>query len=322
MHQANNRLLHALLHLPRHRSRLIFDLDSTVVPVFGRQQRASIGYNPRFHGRRSYHPLLCLEAHSAYLWDAQLRPGNASTWDGSVEMLLGALTHTPGDIRELRARADSGFCYQPVLQTFEDHHFQYTVVARIYPPLQRCLPGLSYQRVNAHWEMAELDHQLHGWPQARRFVVARRFIDEKDTASTLFSMGRYLYRGWITNTHLTPLGVRHFYDGRAAIELRIRQLREDFALCRIPTSSFSANALYLEIVRLAYNLVTAFQRICLTEPWRSLTLQQLRYKLLLIPAELTRPNNRPILRLRQSEVLQDLTDQILARLEKVSALPS
>ena len=55
------------------------------------------------------------------------------------------------------------------------------------------------------------------------------------------------------------------------MEPRIRELREDFALRKIPTASFAANALYLEIVRLAYNLVTAFQRSCLDESWQNLT---------------------------------------------------
>ncbi|MSV30550.1 MAG: hypothetical protein EXQ52_17675 [Bryobacterales bacterium] len=68
---------------------------------------------------------------------------------------------------------------------------------------------------------------------------------------------------------------------------------EDFALRKIPAASFAANVLYLEIVRLADNLVTAFQRICLGESWQSLALQRLRYKLFLIPGELTRPQNRP-----------------------------
>jgi hypothetical protein len=57
---------------------------------------------------------------------------------------------------------------------------------------------------------------------------------------------------------LQPAGVWHFYDGRAGMEPRICELREDFALRKIPTASFAANSLYLEIVRLAYNLVTAF----------------------------------------------------------------
>jgi hypothetical protein len=56
------------------------------------------------------------------------------------------------------------------------------------------------------------------------------------------------------------------------MEPRICELREDYASGKIPTASFAA--LYLEIVRLAYNLVTA---TCLEGPWQSLTLQKLRY---------------------------------------------
>jgi hypothetical protein len=47
MHRINDRLLQTFIHLPSQRSRLIFDLDSTVVTVFGSQQDAAVGYNPR-----------------------------------------------------------------------------------------------------------------------------------------------------------------------------------------------------------------------------------------------------------------------------------
>ena len=56
MHRVNDRLLQNFIHLPNHRSRLIFDLDSSVVTVFGHQQNAEVGYNPRYRGKRSYHP--------------------------------------------------------------------------------------------------------------------------------------------------------------------------------------------------------------------------------------------------------------------------
>src|SRR5207237_5481406 len=46
--------------------------------------------------------------------------------------------------------------------------------------------------------------------------------------------------------------------------------------------------------------ITAFPRDCLEESWQSLTLQKVRYKLFLLPGELTRPENRPALRLRES----------------------
>lgn len=36
LHRANDRLLQRFIHLPEHRSRLIFDLDSTVLTSFGK----------------------------------------------------------------------------------------------------------------------------------------------------------------------------------------------------------------------------------------------------------------------------------------------
>jgi Transposase DDE domain group 1 len=165
--------------------------------------------------------------------------------------------------------------------------------------------------------MAEFEHRPYDWPHARRLVVARRFIPEEEAPITLFTLGRYAYRAWVTNMDLKPAGVWHFYDARAAMEPRIGELREDFAMRKIPTASFAANALYLEIVRLAYNLVTAFQRSCLQESWQNLTLQKLRYKLFLLPGEITRPQNRPTLRLMESPLVQNLADDILARIDRL-----
>src|SRR2546429_9030696 len=71
LHRANDRLLQRFIHLPKHRSRLIFDLDSTVLTVFGHQEGAEVGYNPRYRGKRSYDPLLCVEANSSFLWDVE-----------------------------------------------------------------------------------------------------------------------------------------------------------------------------------------------------------------------------------------------------------
>lgn len=320
MHRLNDRLLQHFVHLPDHRSRLIFDLDSTVVTVFGRQEQAAVGYNPRYRGKRSYNPLLCIESNSSYLWDTELRPGNAGTWDGSPELLDTCFANVPPDIRELRVRADAGFGFNPVFEALESRPAQYAVVARLTQAFRRLLPGLRYESANRNWEMADFEHCPHDWPQARRFVVARRFIPEEEAQTTLFSLGRYVYRAWVTNMSLTPTGVWHFYDGRAGMEPRIGELREDFALRKIPTRSFAANALYLEIIRLAYNLVTAFQRNCLDEPWQNLTLTKLRYKLFLLPGELTRPQNRPILRLRESSLLEELADHILARLGNLKPL--
>jgi Transposase DDE domain group 1 len=320
LHRFNDRLLQRFIHLPAHRSRLILDLDSTVVTVFGRQEGAAVGYNPRYRGKRSYDPLLCLEANSSFLWDTELRPGDAGTWSGSCELLASCFLSIPSDIREVRVRADAGFGYGPVLEMLETHPAQYAVVARMTGSLKRALGGLRYERLNARWEIAECEHRTSELAPVRRCVVARRPIEETDPEPTLFTLARYLYRAWITNLPLASAGVWHFYDGRAGMEPRIRELREDFTLRKIPTRAFAANALYLEVIRLAYNLVTAFQLMCLPQQWQSLTLSKLRHRLFCLPGELTRPQHRPTLRLADSSAIRGWTDQILHRVHKLKPL--
>src|SRR5271166_5824171 len=67
-------------------------------------------------------------------------------------------------------------------------------------------------------------------------------------------------------------------------------------------------------------VVTVFERPCLQKEWQSLTLSKLRHKLFLLPGELTRPQNRPVLRLRESSILQELADDILTKISKANPL--
>jgi hypothetical protein len=262
-----------------------------------------------------------LEANSSFLWDVELRPGDAGTWAGSEALLASCFLSSPSDIREFRVRADAGFGYGPVLDMLEVRPTaQYAVVARMIPSLKRTLGGLHYEQMNSRWEIAEFEHHPHGWSHARRCIVARRLIEKSDPEPSLFTLGRYVYRAWHTNLSLTPPGVWHFYDGRAGMERRIREIREDFALPKIPTRAFAANALYLEVIRLAYNLVTAFQRTCLPEEWQGLTLRKLRQRLFWVPGELTRPHNRPTLRLVNSPLVAMRAEKILDRIHRLKPL--
>lgn len=104
------------------------------------------------------------------------------------------------------------------------------------------------------------------------------------------------------------------------MEPRIRELREDFALRKIPTRTFEANALYLEVVRLAYNLVTAFQQTCVPDAWRDLTLSKLRHKLFWLPGELTRPQNRPTLRLAEIPETKTTMEKLLQQIHGQKSL--
>src|SRR5216683_3230121 len=234
--------------------------------------------------------------------------------------LLNAPTHLREQLHRTNDRLLQRFIHMPEQRSRLIFDLDSTVLTRMTPPLKRELKGLRYEPMNPRWEIADFEHRPHDWPHARRCIVARRKIEEAEPQPTLFTLERYAYRAWHTTLPLRPAGVWQFYDGRAGMERRIREIREDFALPKIPTRTFAANALYLEVIRLAYNLVTAFQRTCLPPEWQSLTLGKLRHRLFWLPGELTRPQNRPTLRLANLPVIRDWAEKILHRVHKLKPL--
>ena len=56
LRRVHDHLLTQLWQRPKAQRRVIFDLDSTLLTLYGHQEQARIGYNPRQQGRPSYHP--------------------------------------------------------------------------------------------------------------------------------------------------------------------------------------------------------------------------------------------------------------------------
>src|SRR3990172_7566694 len=93
-----------LFALPHQRNSLVFDVDSTVIIIYGRAEGARVGYNPKKPGRRSYHPLLCFEEGFQEFRHGSLRPGNAGASTGAVPFLKVCLAKAPSTIARSRMR--------------------------------------------------------------------------------------------------------------------------------------------------------------------------------------------------------------------------
>jgi len=91
----HDRLRSELFSLPKPRTQLEFHLDSVVLTLYGKQQGARKGYNPRKKGRPSYHPILCFEAHGQEFWHGSLRPGDAASSTGARFMVKHCLEKVP-----------------------------------------------------------------------------------------------------------------------------------------------------------------------------------------------------------------------------------
>lgn len=279
----------------------IFDLDSTVLTVYGRQERAEVGYNPKKRGRPSYLPLLCFEGNTQDCWEGSYHPGNTHVSTITIPLLEHAFPKLPESICEVRVRADAAFFDHEIVRFIEGKRTFYALVARLTPPLKRRLSGLRYRRVSPGVWAGEFQYGPQGWPGPRRFVVIRRPVPEEPSAQlTLFQMGGYSYQALVTNLALQPLNLWRFYHRRARAELIIRELKYAYALGKIPTNDFQANEAFFQIVLRAYNLLNWFKRLCVPPHLRRATLQRLRQRLFVVPAQLVRPGRVPTLRLAPS----------------------
>ncbi len=301
LRKLHDRFLSRMMARPRTPARLLFDLDSTVLVLYGKQEGAHVGYNPIKPGRRSYYPLLCFEAQTRDFWHGELRPGDVGTPRGALECVQACFAKAPRQGQRVILRADKGFFDHKLIEWVEQQGAGYVIVARLTPPIQRRLSGLRYRRFGWGLETATFRYQPHGWTHPARFVVIRRPQPEDPGEQlTLFQLGRYHYQVLVTNLPLQPLNLWRFYNQRAAVELIIKQLKGDYALGHIPTRHYLANETYFHLLLLAYNLMNWFKRLCLPPELQTATLQTLRQKILLMPAQLSRTQNRPSLALPAS----------------------
>jgi len=284
-----------------HPPQVLFDLDSTVLTVYGRQQRAAVGYNPKKRGRPSYLPLLCFEGRTQDCWEGSYHPGNTGAASVTLPLLERAFAKLPKPLPAVRVRADGAFYDHKIIEFIEGKKAFYTIVAQLTLRLKNRLTGLRYRRVSAGVWGAEFRYWPQGWTGPRRFVVIRRPVPEEPSAQLhLFEMGGYTYQVFVTNLALTPLHLWRFYNQRARAELIIRELKDAYALGKIPTKDFPANEAFFQVVLLAYNLLNWFKRLCVPAHLQRATLQRLRQRLFLVPSQLVHPGGKPTLRIAPS----------------------
>lgn len=288
------------------------DADTTALMTYGSQEGVARGYIPkRRHRQSSYAPILCSEGRSGLSLGMQLRAGNIHGGTGAGEFLDPILHKLPSSIAATRTRLrlDGAFYDRKIIEPLENQGFGYVTVARMSNRLQRSMLAAHYQEFAHGWEAAEFTYTPWYWKREHRFVVVRRPVsfEPEEVQRHLFTFKRYTYhRVLLTNLDLTPAAVWRFYCNRALQELLLREFKDSYAMSKIPSRSFWANATYMETILWAYDLVLTFQTLCLPPEVQHWNIATLRRELWWLPAEWVRRGNRNLLVLPQQYPRQDL----------------
>ncbi len=318
----HDQLRQALFARPRPRTSLVFDVDSVVLVVYGHAEGARVGYNPKKRGRRSYHPLLCFEAHRQEFWHGSLRPGNTVAATGAVPFLRRCLAKVPPGLARsrIRVRADSGFFGNRVPEFLEGAGVGYAIVAKEHKLIKAAAQGCRFRRLASGWEVGEFRYQAGTWPRPRRFVVVRRPIPSDPVEAkqlTLFKDRKYAYHVLVTNLRTHPWRVWRFYAQRARIEKHIRELLYDYPLAKIPTADWVANVAFFQLLLFAFDLIHYFRRLCLPPAYQTKTLKTLHMELLVLPGRLVKAKNRYCLRLPDGYHFESAFRHALGKIAKV-----
>lgn len=282
-----------------------FDIDGTVLTVYGNQQRAKVGYNPKKRGKKSYCLMLCFEQNREF-WYGSLKSGNISQVKVAKHIINESLAKLPLPIYRIRVRLDAIFYSQKLIEEYlEEKNIDYTIEAQLRKPMLPLMEKAKYSPYKGDWEVGEFYYQpsMHDggkWKRPHHFVVQRRPLPEDPDEKLqlkLFEMKDYGYRIVVTNLGLNSRNIWKFHSQRAqGAELNIKELKLNYSLSKIPTKSYIANVAYLQILLFAFNIMNWFKWLCLPEEYHYATLQTIRERLLLIPAKLTSTGNKNILK--------------------------
>src|SRR6202011_4489211 len=128
-----NRELLAKAEVVDSSGRVVLDMDSTEIPVYGEQERSA--YNGHFEST-SYHPLLLFNREGDCL-AAKLRPGNVHSADDWEELLLPEIERQQKHGKEVVVRADAAFAKPEIYEALEERDVKYAIRLPANDNLQR-----------------------------------------------------------------------------------------------------------------------------------------------------------------------------------------
>lgn len=289
------------------------DIDSTVEPLFGEQEGAVPGYNPRFHGRPCYHPLLARLAETDTVIGARLRPGDTTLGEGDVEDIEAWVDRVraaaPGAV--VTARIDAAGDCAAILHAIHRRQAFFVVkmkqTANLLGAAMLTTDWVSVDQDadgNSIRDVALIEFERDDWPPGHYRVIAVRDNERRSGRQTCLWDGLdHSVQFFVTNDTVRGLDdLARFYDDRAGIEPLIGELKHAFGIGKVPTADFAANEVAFLIKLLAYNLLQRW--VTKNHPeiavWRA---TWVRRACVCIPARLLRSGGRWMLRLAPRRLL-------------------
>ncbi len=310
--------------------RLTIDLDATLVGSHSEKEGAA----GNFKGGYGFHPMLAYADETSEALAGELRPGNAgaNTAADQIKVAEQAIGQIPaGHIENIKLllRVDSAGASHELLAWCREGRIEFSVGYELNEAVRAAiLEILDSDWVSAldqdgsprpNGQVCEITRQLDltGWPEGSRVIVRRERAHPGAQLSFTDHDG-HRFQAILTDQPGEIAHVERDHRGRARVEDHIRN-DKDTGLRNMPFRDFEHNRVWLELVRIAHDLIVWTQRLLLTGELARAEPKRLRYRLLHVAARLSFHARTATLRIQANwPWSQDLT----IAFKRLRALPA
>ena len=307
---AINRELLAWVEAMESSRRVVLDLDSTEIPVYGEQEQSA--YNGHF-ASTCYHPLLLFNREGDCL-AAKLRPGNVHSAEQWEEVLLPEIERQQRQGKDVVVRADAAFAKPELYEALEKRGVRYAIripsndilECEVAELLRRSVGRPSHAPVVRY---KSFQYQAASWATARRVVAKVEFH-----CGELFPRVGFI----VTTLEMDNRAVVRFYNKRGTAEQWIREGKLAVKMTRLSCHRFRANEVRLALSVIAYNLGNLWRRLALPKRIDTWSLTSLQQRLMKTGGRLIKHARYYWLLLAEGHLTRRLFGAIVRRLETLS----
>ena len=311
--------------------RVTIDLDATLVGSHSEKEGAA----GNFKGGFGFHPMLAYFDESSEAAAGMLRAGNAgaNTAADQIGVAEAALEQIPAErVEEIEVllRVDSAGAVHELLEWACEGDIRFSVGFDLTEPVREAIARIPDQRWTAaqeqdgsareNGEVAEATDliDLSGWPEGSRLIV-RRERPHPGAQLSFTDRDGHRFQAILTDqggSDVAALERRH--RARARAEDQIAD-DKDTGLAKLPFRAFAMNAVWLELVLIAHDLLAWAKALLLEGELARSRPKRLRHRLLHVAARLAFSGRRARLRLQAS---WPWARELVAAFEKLKSLPA
>lgn len=261
----------------------ILDMDATVKPLYGHQEEAVVGYNPRKPGRPSHVYHCYFITAIRLIVEVEVQAGNQTASQYAQPGLWAWLDARPREQWPHLLRGDISWGTERMMQEAERRELPYLFklkkTAKVNRHIEKLWGRKDWVEAGSGWEGLSSELQLTGWSRTRRVVILRRQLretvavsdEEKRTGQRVFSgmaelkRGQDLYEYTVLVTSLGDevLSVAQLYRDRAEAENIFDELKNQWGWTGFTTHDVRRCQILARTIAVIYNWWTLFTRLAI-----------------------------------------------------------